>query len=180
MSTHMQSNFRVLQLIAITFFVLLGANCHAQYSRLKNSTSSQIGVGFTDAGLMINAYYVKAFDQRIKAQFGGGLIFGKVADISYKSLFLDGIGTYSLSNSRLVSVNALLGISFVGDYIDKFESAEYNKQFSFNYGVLGGLEAEFVATRRVSFVLTGTGRYYIKRDFGRLRSQVSAGIRISF
>lgn len=175
----MKKSIRRFILVAIGVCYLLGSKSYAQYSRLKNSTSSQIGVGFTDAGLMVNAYYVKAFDQRIKAQFGGGLIFGKFADIGYKSLFLDGIGSYSLSNSRLVSINALVGISFVGDYIDKFASAEYNKQFSFNYGVLGGLEAEFIATRRLSFVLTGTGRYYIKRDFGRLRSQVSAGIRIS-
>lgn len=176
----MKKSVRGLNLVVITVCSLLAFESHAQYSRLKNSSSSQIGVGFTDAGLMVNGYYVKAFDQKIKAQFGGGLIFGNVADVSYKSLFLDGIGTYSLSNSRLVSVSALVGISFVGDFINEFKSAEYDKQFSFNYGVLGGLEAEFVASRRLSFVLTGTGRYYIKRDFGRLRSQVSAGVRISF
>lgn len=175
----MRKDIYRVSLIVLAVFVLFTTKGYAQYSRLKNSSSSQVGVGFTDAGLMINAYYIKSFDQKIRAQFGGGLIFGKFADINYRSLFVDGIGSYTLSGNRFVSLNALAGISFVGDFINEFESAEYNKQFSFNYGVLGGLEAEFIASRRLSFVLSGTGRYYIKSDFGRMRSQISAGIRIS-
>lgn len=169
-----------LSLIAIAVCFLFPTQGLAQYSRLKNSTSSQLGVGFTDGGIMVNAYYVKTFDQKIKAQFGGGLVFGKFSDIDYKSLFLDGVGSYTLSGNRLVSLNALAGISFVGDYINSFPSEGYNKQFSFNYGVLGGLEAEFIATRKLSFILSGTQRYYIKKDFGRFRYQVGAGLRITF
>jgi hypothetical protein len=158
---------------------LLSYDASAQYSRLKNSSSSQLGIGFTDAGFMLNAYYVKTFDQKVKAGFGGGLVFGKVSDISYKSIFVDGLGSYSLYSNRLASLNAVAGISFVGDIINKFQSDVYARQFSFNYGVLGGMESEFTVNRSISFVLSANQRYYVREQFGNWRYQIGAAIRIS-
>lgn len=162
--------------IAVSF---ISQDVSAQYSRLKNSSSSQLGIGFTDAGFMVNAYYIKTFDQKVKAGFGGGLVFGKVSDISYKSVFIDGLGSYSMYSNRFASLNAVAGISFVGDIINDFKSDVYDHQFSFNYGVLGGMEAEFTATRSVSFVLSANQRYYVRKEFGNWRYQIGAAIRIS-
>ncbi|MFZ1806402.1 MAG: hypothetical protein WAU36_04225 [Cyclobacteriaceae bacterium] len=157
----------------------ISIDASAQYSRLKNSSSSQLGIGFTDAGFMLNAYYVKTYDQKVRAGFGGGLVFGKISDISYKSVFVDGLGSYSMYSNRFASLNAIAGLSFVGDIINNFQSDVYDHQFSFNYGVLGGMEAEFTASRSLSFVLSANQRYYVRKEFGNWRYQIGAAIRIS-
>lgn len=168
---------RVIPIAIAIFF--LNVTAHAQYGRLKNSSSTQLGLGFTDAGIMVNAYYFKTFDQKIKAGFGGGLVFGQVKDIAYKGVFIDGVGSFAMYNNRFVSVNAVAGISFAGDFINSFPSDVYNKTFSFNYGALGGMEMEFTASRSLSFVLYANQRYYLKKDFGNWRYQLGVGFRVT-
>ncbi len=139
----------------------------------------QLGAGFTGAGPLISGYGGLSFDQRIKGYFGGGLGFGNDADINYKYIFLDGIGSFNLrSVNRFFYFNALAGVSFAGDLINKFPNEVNTNQFSFNYGVLGGFEAEFYVSRNFAFVLTGTQRYYLRQEFGNWRYQVVAGVRI--
>lgn len=166
-----------IAIIALFFFA--NATCFAQYNKLRNSRSVHMGFGFHDAGLLANVYSLKTFDQKIRAGFGGGFAFGDVSDIKYKAVFADVLGSYNLRSSKLMSLNALAGISFVGDFKNEFPSESYNKNFSFNYGVFGGGECEFVATRKLSLVMGGTYRYYLRKDFGNRRYHLSAGIRLT-
>jgi hypothetical protein len=169
-----------MNFIKVILLIGLTVCAHAvqsQYSRLKGASAIQLAVGFTDVGMLVSAHYQKTFDKKIKAGLGGGLVFGTIATIHYKSLFLDGSGAYSLYSNQLFSFNAIAGISFVGDFKNEFPSDAYSKQFSFNYGILGGAEAEFVATRKLSFALIGLQRYYMRKDFGNLRYHMSAAIR---
>jgi hypothetical protein len=170
--------YKQLSLCALVIFAIQ-TNCYSQYNKLKGSSSAQVGVGFHDAGLLISAYSLKTFDQKIKAGFGGAFLFGKVADVSYKAICLDGIGTYSLRSTRFFSLNGVAGLTFIGDFMNDFESEKFKKNFSLNYGVLGGAEGEFIATRKLSFVLGGTYRYYLRKDFGNLRYHLSASIRVT-
>jgi hypothetical protein len=166
---------RIFLLIGLIVF---SHSVQGQYSRLKGASAAQLGVGFTDVGMLVSAHYQRTFDKKIKAGIGGGLVFGTVANIRYKSLFLDASGAYSLHSNQLFSFNAIAGISFAGDFKNEFPSDVYNKQFSFNYGILGGAEAEFIATRKLSFALIGIQRYYMRKDFGNLRYHLSAAIRV--
>lgn len=168
----------VCALVCAMLMTLVG-KAYGQYNKLKGSKSLQVGFGFHDAGLLVNAYSLKTYDQKIKAGFGGGLAFGDVSDIKYKAVFADAIGTYALKNNKLLSVNGLGGLSFIGDFKNEFASERYNKNFSFNYGVFGGGECEFVATRKLSFVLGGTYRYYLRSDFGNRRYHLTAAMRMT-
>lgn len=164
---------------ALTILFFASNIALAQYNKLRNSKSIHIGFGFHDAGLLANVYSLKTFDQKIRAGFGGGFAFGDISDIKYKAVFVDGIGSYTLRNTKVMSVNALAGISFIGDFKNDFPSETYNKNFSFNYGVFGGGECEFVATRKLSFAMGGTYRYYLRNDFGNRRYHLTAGIRLT-
>jgi hypothetical protein len=168
-----------LRISALIIFFFTSIIASAQYSKLKGSQSLHIGFGFHDAGLLANVYSLKTFDQKVKAGFGGGFAFGDVSDIRYKAMFVDALGSYTLHNTRVMSVNAVAGISFIGDFKNEFASEKYSKNFSFNYGVFGGGETEFMATRKLSFVLGGTYRYYLRKDFGNRRYHLTAGIRLT-
>lgn len=148
--------------------------------RLKGAKFFQLGLGFRGAGPNASVYGGMSFSPNIKGMVGGGLGLGKTADINYKYIFVDGIGSFTArSVNRIFYLNVQAGISFNGDLINDFETQNYNKQFSFNYGVLGGLEAEFQATRNLEFVLSANQRYYIKKDFGNWRYQLGAALRIN-
>jgi hypothetical protein len=163
--------------ILIATLLLTGHAGYSQYNKLRGSKSFQAGFGFHDAGLLANAYSLKTFDQKIKAGVGGGVAFGRVSDISYKAVFLDGVGSFAMRSTRLVSFNALAGLTFIGDFKNEFPSERYSKNFNFNYGMFGGCEFEFVATKRMSFLMGGTYRYYLRSDFGSLRYHLSAALR---
>lgn len=166
--------------IALIFsFSFICNSSLAQYSKLKGSSSLHVGFGFHDAGLLANVYSLKTFDQKIKAGLGGGFAFGDVSDIRYKAAFVDAIGLYSLRTTKVMSLNGVAGVSFIGDFKNEFPSESYNKNFSFNYGVFGGAESEFVATRKLLFVIGGTYRYYLRKDFGNRRYHLTAGIRVT-
>lgn len=169
----MKNRFTIL----ILFFAC-SHTCLCQYNKLKGSKTFQMGFGFHDAGLLVNAYSMKTFDQKIKAGFGGGFAFGNVSDIRYKAIFVDGIGTYALRSNRVFSINGVAGLSFIGDFKNEFASERYTKNFSFNYGVFGGGEMEFIASRKLSFVIGGTYRYYLRNDFGNRRYHLTAATRI--
>lgn len=152
-----------------------------QGSRLKGAKFFQAGVGFRGPGPLIAAYGGMTFSTNVKGMVGGGIGFGKQADINYKYIFLDGIGSFNFySANRIFFLNGQAGVSFNGDIKNEFESLQYDKNFSMNYGVLVGLEAEFYATRNLLFVLSGNERYYIKKDFGNWRYQLGASIRFTF
>jgi hypothetical protein len=167
---------------ALMILILVMAFPHngiCQYNKLKGSKTFQVGFGFHDAGLLVNAYSMKTFDQKIKAGFGGGFAFGNVSDIRYKAIFFDGIGTYALRSNRVFSINGVAGLSFIGDFKNEFASERYTKNFSFNYGVFGGGEMEFIASRKLSFVVGGTYRYYLQKDFGNRRYHLTAAMRVT-
>ena len=175
---------------ASKFFVLcIALLCYthtvkAQRSAYKGSSMAQFNVGFTGSGVFGSFYYGHNFSQTVKGMAGGGMIFGTEADIKYKGLFLDGFGAFSAYKSQsrgsVFNLNLLAGISFIGDFINEFETDQFNKQFSLNYGVLGGLEMEFLAFSQVAISLSGTQRYYIKEEFGHGRYQALAGIKYFF
>lgn len=168
-------NFLVILAVALPLLT------SAQGGRLKGGKFFQAGLGFRGAGPLVSAYGGMTFSTNVKGMVGGGLGIGKQADIDYKFAFLDGIGSFSLySVNRTFFINAQAGVSFNADMKNEFESIGYSKNFSLNYGVLGGLETEFYATRNLLFVLSANERYYIKKDFGNWRYQLGAAIRFTF
>lgn len=173
-----QMKFSVL-LLSLSFLLLSKNHVNAQ--SLKGGKSFEVGLGFRGSGFNAFGYGAYALSQLVKVKAGAVLGQGVYEDINYNYLSLDGIGTYNLKAIRKVlSINALGGISFNGDLINDFETETYDKQFSFNYGVLAGLEGDFQISRSVFFVLSAQQRYYIKKDFGHWRYQIGAAVRYSF
>ncbi len=172
-------NIKLLVLVVV-LVCSLGVRCvNAQGGRLKNSRFFQIGAGFSGAGPLLSGYGGLAFDPKIKGLFGGGIGIGNDADINYTYTFLDGMGSFNLySANRFFYFNGLAGVSFAGDFINKFPNDKNTNQFSFNYGVIGGCEAEFYASRNLIFVITGTQRYYVRNEFGNWRYQATVSLRI--
>jgi hypothetical protein len=168
---------------ALMLLLLIGLLPHSSFGqgRLKGAKFFQAGLGFRGAGPNVSAYGGMTFSPTIKGMVGGGAGLGKQADINYKYFFLDGIGSFTTKSvNRLFYFNLQAGLSLNGDLINAFETENYDKKFSFNYGVLGGIEAEFQATRNLEFVLSANQRYYIKKDFGNWRYHVTAAMRFTF
>ena len=171
--------FRIVCIAALLLFIYQRGN--AQVGRFKGGKSYQVGLGFADAGVLGNFYYGINFDQIVRGSVGGGVIVGKVADVNYKGVFFDGMGSFALYSMRnKFYINLTGGISFIGDFINKFESESFDKTFSFNYGILGGLESDFYVSRTLVFVLSANQRYYIKKEFGNGRYHLSASVRYAF
>jgi len=169
-------NIRILLIAAF----LLPLVASGQVGRLKGGKFFEVGVGFRGPGPNVNAYGGITFSTNLKGKFGGGIGSGRVADISYQYIFVDGLASYSFYNiNRSFFLNGIAGVSMNGDLINSFEATQYDKKFSFNYGVVGGLEGEFYASKRMIILLTAQQRYYIKKDFGNWRYQVGAAIRFT-
>lgn len=159
---------------------LLPLSVYSQ-GRLKGGKFFQAGVGFRGSGPLISSYGGMSFGQNVKGIVGGGFGFGNQPAIKYNYIFLDGIGSFTVrSVNRVFYLDVQGGITFNGDFISDFKTEGYNKQFSMNYGVIGGLEAEFYASKSLILVLTANERYYIKEDFGRWRFQIGAALRFMF
>lgn len=166
-------------LLAVT--ILISVSAFGQGSRLKGGKFFEAGLGFRGSGANIFAYGGLTFSTNLKGKIGGGIGTGKFSDVSYQYVFMDGLASYSFYEvGRSFYLNAVGGISLNGDIKNKFESATYNKNFSFNYGVVGGLEAEFYASRTMMLTLFAQERYYVKKDFGHWRYQLGAAVRITF
>jgi hypothetical protein len=167
-----------MKLIGSVLLVLLACGVNGQ--SLRGSKFFQAGIGFRDIGPNVTAYGGMAFSQSVKLQLGGGIGFGTVSDIDYKYVFVDAMMVMTVKEvRRVIFINGLGGISINGDIINKFESSKYDKQFSLNYGVLAGMEAEFKTSRSLSVVIQGMGIYYIKSDFGNLRPNVTLSLRFT-
>lgn len=157
----------------------IAGSMYGQQGRLKGSNTFQTGVGFTDAGILINGFYGRKFDEEIRGIAGVSFATGKVANLNYYGLYVDGIVSYELYSNRSKSyaMNVQGGISFVFDAISDFKSESLNKRHSLNTGGILGLEAEYYITRSLAFLIVPNARYYIKEDFGKSRYQVTAGVR---
>lgn len=170
----------ILTVALLCYFNLL----KAQRSAYKGSNMTQFNVGFSGAGIIGSFYYGHNFSQSIRGMAGGGMIFGNEADINYRGLFLDGFGAFSTykaqSRQSVFNLNLLAGISFIGDFINDFQTDQFDKQFSLNYGGLAGIEMEFLAMKQAALSLSATQRYYIKEEFGHARYQVLAGVKYFF
>ncbi|HNP94458.1 MAG TPA: hypothetical protein PKJ63_02480 [Cyclobacteriaceae bacterium] len=165
--------------LALVFVILSTTLSFGQ--SLKGSRYVQGGIGFRDVGLNGFLYGGQTISQLIKLEYGGGIGFGKVADINYKYVFADVISSLTLREvRRAMSVNGVGGISLNTDIINGFESVSYDKKVSLNYGMLAGLSGEFYVDRNVTFVLSAQGRYYFRNEFGNWRYQVGAAVRFTF
>ena len=156
--------------------ILLSLDGYSQSGYLRGSNGSQIGVGFTDVGVMANVYYTRNFGQTVKGLFGGGATIGRVADVDYYAVWFDGIGSQTLLGNRSVKLNGLLGASIILDGLEDFESDKLQNRFSVNYGVLTGIEMEFELQRGLSAVIAGQIRYYVRESFGQVRYQGYVGL----
>jgi hypothetical protein len=177
-----QTIYCTLTIVLSLFLTLsLTTQIKAQSRSLRGEKFVQAGIGFRGPGPLISLYGGMTINPTIKGAVGGGFGFGKVADLRYKYMFVDGIGSFGMKSvNRIFYLNALAGISFNGDLINDFETEKIDKRFKMNYGVIVGIEAEFHATRKLLFVLSGQQRYYVKKsNFGDWRYQVTAGIRIT-
>jgi hypothetical protein len=167
-------------IVSSFFFLALPGALAAQTSRLKGAKFAQLGTGFRGAGPLVSGYAGNTFSSNVKGMVGAGFGLSRQADIRYKFLFVDGLAGITLySFNRTVFINGQAGVSFNADIKNKFESRSYQKDFSLNYGALGGIEMEFYASRNLLFVLSGHQRYYVKRDFGHWRYQVGIALRFT-
>lgn len=175
----MRKLFVTLVITGVLF--LLGHDSFSQVGRFRGGKYYQVGLGFSDGGILGNIYYGINFDQLVSGMVGGGLIYGEFNGIRYNSTFLDALGSYNMSQLKnRFYLNVVGGISFVGDFKNDFPSETYDKDFSFNYGLVAGIESDFHLTRSIVFVLGGTQRYYLKSDFGNGRYHLYAALRYSF
>ena len=164
-------------LFAVGLLITLTVN--GQQGRLKGSNTFQVGIGFTDTGLLANGYFGRKFDQNIRGLVGGSFTTGKVANLNYSAIYIDGLVSYEMYSNRSKSyaLNLQAGISFVFDILSEFQSNELSKNTSFNTGGVIGIETEYYMTRSLAFILMPNFRYYVKENFGRNRYQLTAGIR---
>lgn len=174
-----------IKIIGFLILILPLSNDIKAQGYLKGGNHIQLGIGFTDVGILGNVYYARNFGKITKGLFGGGINYGQIADVNYYGIYLDGIMANTIKSSGrgkrrgTFKLNGLTGISFVVDGINDFENDQFDSGASVNYGVVGGIEAEFDLTTSLSAVLSGTGRYYIRRQFGRVRYQGVIGIKYS-
>ncbi|MEQ9304132.1 MAG: hypothetical protein RJQ14_09475, partial [Marinoscillum sp.] len=152
----------------------------AQYRAVSNSNSFQLGIGFTDIGLLVNGGFSRAFSTNIRGTFAGSFSTANYNDIQYYGIYMDGIIGYTMFSPRgsKFMVNAQGGISFVYDKISEFQRSDDSPvKSSLNTGIIGGLEAEFIMNKLVSVFISSNLRYYIKDDFGRVRNHSLIGFR---
>lgn len=165
--------------LGIVLLLLFSLSANAQHGRLKGSNTFQVGVGFTDTGLLVNGYFGRKFDQKIRGLVGGSFTTGKVANLNYYGVYVDGMVSYEMyaNRNKSYSLNLQGGVTFVFDVLSEFKSSELSKNTSFNTGGVIGLETEYYMTRSLAFILMPNIRYYVKENFGKNRYQISAGIR---
>lgn len=166
-------------LLTFIFFLHFSTSLYSQ-TGLRGSKFSELGIGFRGAGLHASGYAGKLLSPTIRMAGGGGFGYSNLADIKYKYVFVDALGIFNLKSFRKVLFNASAGVSINGDLINDFQTDQTDKQFSLNYGVLGGIESEFQMTKQMYFVLNAQQRYYIKSDYGNWRYQFGASIRFMF
>lgn len=170
-------------LVLIVFLVLLFVQySYGQYGNLKGGASAQIGVGFTEVGILATGGFSKNFTQEISGVFNVSYNGAEVSDINYHAIYLDGIASYlayTVGQGRF-NLSTQGGISFVGDFRNDFANDVSDSRFSMNYGFMGGVEIEIAALKSFGILMIGNARYYIKEDYGKFRYQFLTGIRYAF
>ena len=151
--------------------------------RFRQQSYLQFGSGFSDIGPVFNARYIYRFQSQLSGQIGAGYTFGKVADASLNTFFIDGIGvTGFFEKGKSVYISAIYGLSIATDVLNGFVTEKIDNRVFFTFGVLGGIQAEFKIQQKISFIIHGSQRHYFKDTFDEKtnwRFVAGVGIRYS-
>ena len=170
----------IFTIILVSFFFSANAQMRKSNRTLKvrhiqGVKSFELGGGVSGYGLFGDVYFTQFFQNNIYWKIGGGYEFkrGK-GDTDYSSIFGDVLIGYTVLDKGSVFVNVLGGGTAA---FDELKGIDTEKNVSgMVYGPVVGAEIEWYVANNVVFVISGTERIIISKEFGN-RWYLGAGLR---
>ena len=138
--------------------------------------SVDLSVGLSGyGGALGSIYYSQFIKNNLYWKAGGGYEFkNSTGDIRYTSAFMDGLGGLTITDKGSLFLNVIGGITLAMDNVSGIDTSK--KKSGFIYGGVIGLEGEFYLVNNIIFVISGTQRIIIPKEFDD-RWYISAGLK---